>query len=365
MAALERPDFIRPGTRSINMVRLGEALTVTNDPPVKALVVYNSNPASVTPDREQVLRGLRRDDLFTVVMEHFQTDTADYADVLLPATTQLEQEDVHKGYGHLYVLHNKPAIAPLGETLPNAEIFRRLAKAMGLERPELQASDEELIRAALGKRGPTMQSASLEALREHGFVRLDVPSPHRPYARGARLDTPSGKIEIVSPSLAARGLDPLPSYIPPYESEERNPELARRFPLALISPPAHAFLNSTFVNVASLRRSAGKPTLEIHADDAAPRGIRDGLRVAIYNDRGRFTAEAVVTDRVKLGVVAAPSIWWGKLTEDDTNANQTTSQAVTDLGGGATLYDNLVEVRAYPETSVYPERSEGSGGAAS
>src|SRR5258708_18402676 len=151
-------------------------------------------------------------------------------------------------------------------------------------------------------------------------------------------------MEIVSTVLAARGVDPLPSYIPPYESEERDAELARRFPLALISPPAHAFLNSTFVNVASLRRSAGKPTLEIHGDDAAARGIRTGVRVAIYNDRGRFTAEAVVTDPLRPGVVAAPSIWWGELTDDNTDAKQATSQALTDLGGGATLYDNLVEV---------------------
>lgn len=342
--ALEMPQLVRPGTRTINMVRLGEALTVTNDPPVKALVVYNANPASVTPDREQVLRGLRRDDLFTVVMEHFQTDTADYADVLLPATTQLEQEDVHKGYGHLYVLHNRPAIAPLGEALSNTEIFRRMAKAMGIDRPELQASDEELIRAVLGGRGPTMAPASLETLREKGFVHLDVPSPHLPYARGTRLDTPTGKIEIHSTMLEQRGMDPLPWFVPPHESPERNPELARRFPLALISPPAHSFLNSTFVNVASLRRAAGKPTLEIHADDAAPRGIHDGLRVAIYNDRGTFTAEAVVSDRVRPGVVSAPSVWWGKLTADNTNANHTTSQAITDLGNGATFYDNLVDV---------------------
>src|SRR5258708_39948420 len=256
----------------------------------------------------------------------------------------MEHEDIHKGCGHLYVLHNRPAIAPLGESRSNAEIFRGLAKAMGIDRPELQASDEELIRTVLEGRGPTMLSASLESLRDRGFVRLDVPAPHLPYARGARLDTPTGKIEIASTVLAERGVDPLPSYIPPYESEERDPELARRFPLALISPPAHAFLNSTFVNVAWPRRSAGKPALEIHGQDAASRGIRDGARVAIYNDRGRFTAEAVVTDRVRPGVVSAPSVWWGKLTEDGTNANQTTSQALTDIGRGATFYDNLVDV---------------------
>jgi len=339
-AALQRPDLIPPGTRTINMVQLGRALNGVDDPPVKALIVYNSNPAAVAPDREHILAGLGREDLFTVVLEHFQTDTADWADVLLPATTQLEHEDVHKAYGHLYLMFNARAIEPLGEALPNTEIFRRIAAHMGLDDPELKASDEELMRAALGKSG-----RSLDELREHGYMRLDLPSPHLPWKRGAHVPTPSGKIEIDSPRVAALGLDPVPEYLAPYESEERDPELARRFPLALISPPAHAFLNSTFVNVASLRRAAGKPTLEIHTDDATRRGIAEGQRVAIYNDRGTFTAEAVITDRVRPGVVSAPSIWWAKLTDDRTNANHTTSQRVTDIGGGAVFYDNLVEVR--------------------
>jgi anaerobic selenocysteine-containing dehydrogenase len=337
--ALARPDLIPLGTRTINMIQLGRALNDVDDPPVKALVVYNSNPAAVAPDREHVLKGLAREDLFTVVLEHFQTDTADYADVLLPATTQLEHEDVHKAYGHLYLMFNARAIDPLGEALPNTEIFRRLAARMGLDHPELQATDEELMRAVLGTR------FSLDELRERGSIRLDLGTPHLPWKRGAKVPTPSGKIEIESSGVAALGLDPLPLFIPPYESEERDPELARRYPLALISPPAHSFLNSTFVNVASLRRAAGKPTLEIHGDDAARRGIAGGERVAIYNDRGTFTAEAVITDRVRPGVVSAPSVWWAKLTEDRTNANHTTSQAETDIGRGATFYDNLVEVR--------------------
>jgi anaerobic selenocysteine-containing dehydrogenase len=337
--ALARPDLIPAGTRTINMIQLGRALNDVDDPPVKALIVYNSNPAAVAPDREHVLKGLAREDLFTVVLEHFQTDTADYADVLLPATTQLEHEDVHKAYGHLYLMFNARAIEPLGEALPNTEIFRRLAARMGLDHPELQASDEELMRAVLGDRW------SLDELRERGSIRLDLGTPHMPWKRGARVPTPSGKIEIESSGVAAIGLDPLPLFIPPYESEERDPELARRYPLALISPPAHSFLNSTFVNVASLRRAAGKPTLEIHTDDAATRGIAAGERVAIYNDRGTFTAEAVITDRVRPGVVSAPSVWWAKLTEDRNNANHTTSQAETDIGRGAVFYDNLVEVR--------------------
>jgi anaerobic selenocysteine-containing dehydrogenase len=345
-AYLERTDLIPPGTRTINMSRIGKALTETNDPPVRAMIVYNSNPAAVAPERERVLEGLRRDDLFTVVLEHFQTDTADYADVLLPATTQLEHDDVHKAYGHLYLSYNKAAIAPLGEALPNTEIFRRLAVRMGLDHPELQESDESMIRHAIAK----VPGITFDELRERGSIRLQLPTPHLPYRSGARIPTPSGKIEIDSSRFKAAGLDPIPMYVPPHESEERDPELARRFPLALISPPAHSFLNSTFVNVASLRRSAGKPTLEIHADDATRRGINAGDSVRIHNDRGWFTAEAVITDRVRPGVVSAPSVWWPKMVADRKNANQTTSQALTDIGHGATFYDNLVEVSPVPSS---------------
>jgi anaerobic selenocysteine-containing dehydrogenase len=337
--ALERPDLVKPGTRTINMSRLGEALVDINDPPVKAMIVYNSNPGAVAPQREKVLAGLKREDLFTVVLEHFQTDTADYADVLLPATTQLEHEDLHKAYGHLYLMFNHRAIEPMGECLPNSEIFRRLAAKMNLDGPELRDSDEEMMRQALGKQ------ASLEELRDRGWIRIDVPSPHMPFRTGEKLRTASGKIEIASRGFAAAVVGAIPMYVPPYESEERDPDLVRRYPLALISPPAHEFLNSSFVNVASLRRSAGKPTIEIHAQDAAERDITMGDRVAIYNDRGTFTAEAVVTDRVRPGVVSAPSVWWPKLTTDRANANHTTSEAITDVGAGATFYDNMVEVR--------------------
>ncbi|HEY8182080.1 MAG TPA: molybdopterin oxidoreductase family protein [Thermoanaerobaculia bacterium] len=343
-AKVERRD-IPYKSRTINMSSIGDALTEIDNPPVKALIVYNSNPASIAPDRQKVLRGFRRDDLFTVVIEHFQTDTADYADVLLPATTQLEHEDLHRAYGHLYVMYNARAIEPLGEALPNSEIFRRLAAAMQLDSPELKASDEEMMRDALEGTNATMNGITLEALREHGWMRLNIPSPHLPYRRGAKVPTPSGKIEISTDRASAFGVRRVPEYIAPYESEERDPQLAKTFPLALISPPAHSFLNSSFVNVVSLRRAAGKPTLEIHAEDAAPRGINAGERVTIFNKRGAFSAEAVISDRVRPGVVSAPSVWWGKLTDDGTNANETTSQALTDIGAGATFYDNLVEVR--------------------
>jgi anaerobic selenocysteine-containing dehydrogenase len=340
-ATLARKDLIREGTRTINMSRLGEALTKIDGPPVKAIVVYNSNPAAVTPDRENVVAGFKRDDLFTVVLEHFQTDTADFADVLLAATTQLEHEDLHKAYGHTYVMYNAKSIEPLGESLPNTEIFRRIAAKMNLDFPELRESDEELMRRVL-----RTMPFTLDELKEQASIRLDISSPHRPFTSGMRLPTPSGRIEIDSARAAEHGLDRLPEYVPPYESEERDPELVRRYPLALISPPAHSFLNSTFVNVTSLRRAAGKPTLEIHEEDANPRGIAAGAQVSIFNDRGAFVAEAVITDRVRPGVVSAPSVWWPKLTTNRTNANHTTSQAVTDIGGGATFYDNQVDVRA-------------------
>ncbi len=345
-AAFERRNTVPAGTRTINMSRLGEALTTVDNPRVRALVVYNSNPASVAPERNRVLEGLRRDDLFTVVLEHFQTDTADHADVLLPATTQLEHDDLHSAYGHLYLMYNHRAIEPLGEALPNAEIFRRLAAKMAIEDDALRATDEEIMREILATAGPPTSHFTLEELRDRGFVRIGVPSPHLPFHSGAVIRTASGRIEIESSVFAALGGDALPAYVPPHESEERNPELARRYPLALLSPPAHSFLNSTFVNVPSLRRAAGKPTLEIHTDDAERRGIRSGQMVSIFNDRGAFSAEAVISDRVRPGVVSAPSVWWGKLTADNTNANQTTSQALTDIGRGATFYDNLVDVRA-------------------
>ena len=343
-AALERPDLIPRGTRTVNMSAIGDALLELSGPPVRALVVYNSNPATIAPDRARVLKGLAREDLFTVVLEHFQTDTADWADVLLPATTQLEHSDLHKSYGHLYMMYSHQSIEPLGEALPNAEIFRRLAAAMNLEGQHLRDSDEDMMNQALESSAPAMNGMTLHSLMTEGPRRLAVGSPHLPFPPGTPLPTPSGRIEIDCAALEVAGLDSLPLYVPPHESEERDPELVRRYPLALISAPAHTFLNSTFVNVKSLRRVAGQPTIEIHALDAEARGISAGQPVRAHNDRGAFTASAVISDRVQPGVVAAPSVWWGRLSADGGNANQTTSQRLTDMGGGATFYDNLVEV---------------------
>ena len=344
-SALERPD-LSPPVRLINMIRLGEALTQSDagvgGPPVKALVVYNSNPAAVAPDSNEVLRGLAREDLFTVVLDHFQTDTADWADWVLPATTQLEHWDVHFSYGHLYVTLNQPAIAPMGEAKPNSEIFRQLAAKMGMRHPSLQDDDVTLIRQALDTTSDTMKGVSFDTLMANGWTRLNLPVPHVPFADGG-FPTPSGKCEFVSERMREMGLDPVPAFTAPYEFPDNVPELAARFPLTLISSPRHQFLNSTFVNVDSLRRNA-EPEVLVHPNDAARRGIGAGMRVMVENDRGHFTAIAKVGDAIREGVVWAPSIWWMKLTADHANANATTSQRETDLGHGPVFYDNLVEV---------------------
>lgn len=358
-AKLERPDLIPPGTRTINMTQLAEALLgQLPGPPVRALYVYNSNPAAVCPDQSRVLQGLRRDDLFTVVHEQFQTDTCDYADIMLPATTQLEHFDIHGSYGHLYVQTNEPAIAPLHEAKSNTDVFRLLARRLGFEPELFEVSDEQLAAEALQPRRSVrgfppqaFDGIDLLRLRREGPVRLNLPPDYAPFAEGG-FGTPSGKCEFHSPWLAEQGLDPLATYIPPHEDPLTRPELAARYPLQLLSPPVPSFLNSTFVNVAALRQTAGEPTVEVHPDDAAVRRIVDRQLVRVFNDRGSFQAVAIVAPTVKRGVVVTLGIWWNKYAADGVNCNTTTSTALTDLGAGATFFDNLVDVQplnALPE----------------
>jgi anaerobic selenocysteine-containing dehydrogenase len=342
--ALERPDLVPPGTRTLNMSRLGEIL---NDPalapPVKALFVYNSNPAAVAPEQESVRRGLLREDLFVVVHEQFQTDTADFADILLPATTTLEHFDLHKAYGQLYISLSRPAIAPLGEALPNTELFRRLGARMGLGHPCLRESDEDMARRAFKWDHPFLQGITWERLEREGSVRLSVPEPFVPFAEGG-FPTPTGKCELLSERLGEEGHDPLAGYTPPHEGPTSAPELARRYPLAFISPPAHHFLNSTFSAQPVFVRREGEASVTIHPEDAAARGIAEGASVRVFNDRGSFLARARISDAARRGVVVGLSIWWPKLCPGGRNANAVTSQALTDMGGGATFFDALVEV---------------------
>ena len=337
-AALQRPDLLAGRTpRTINMVTIGDDLlrpaSPTFGPKIEALVVYNSNPVAVAPDSAKVVQGFAREDLFTVVLEHFQTDTADWADYILPATTQLEHWDVHLAYGHTDVLLNRPAIAPQGQARSNAQIFRDLARHMGFTEPCFDDTDEQLCRQAYG------EAVDFERLLAQGFTTL--PGPEAPFAQGG-FPTPSGRCEFHSPRLAARGLDPLPDYVPNHEAPGQSPQ----YPLAMISPPARNFLNSSFVNVQSLRDIEGRPLLEIHPQDAAARGIADGSVVRVFNDRGSHACHAVVCERARPGVVNGLGIWWRKLGLDGTNVNQLTSQALTDLGEGPTFYDCAVQVEA-------------------
>jgi anaerobic selenocysteine-containing dehydrogenase len=342
-AALERPDLLagrKP--RVINHSKLGDALTAAA-PPVRATIVYNNNPVAVCPDSDKVIAGFAREDLFCVVMDSFMTDTADYADIVLPATTQLEHYDIHKSYGHLYVLANNPAIAPVGESLPNSEVFRRLAARMGFDEPCFRDSDEDICRQALKSSSPRMRGIAWETVKERGWQRLEVPASFAPFAEGG-FPTASGKCELYSESLDKQGVDPLPFYNPPVESASTNPQLAQRFPLAFLSPPARNFLNSSFANMKRFRDAEGGPRLEMHPEDAAARGVRDGDQVRVFNERGSFVLPARVNGKPRRGVVVAPSVWWKKHSPGGGNANNVTSQRVTDLGGGATFYDCLVEV---------------------
>jgi anaerobic selenocysteine-containing dehydrogenase len=338
--ALWRDDLRPPGVRKLTMTRLGEGLLDVSDPPVQSLLVYASNPLATVPDQNKVRRGLARDDLFTVVVDHFRTDTADYADILLPATMQTEHADLHYAYGHLYVAWNEPAVPPPGECLPNSEIFRRLARALDVREPCVYDSDEEMARQVLASGDPALEGITLERLRRDGWARLDVPGA--PFAHG--FPTRSGKLEFFSERMAAAGLDPVPAYTEPFEAAQRGTDLARRFPLALLAPASHYFLNATFANVAELARHQGDPTIELHPIDAAARELRDGDRARVYNDRGEFQARVVVSDRVPPGLAAGTKGFWPKRVAGAANANATVAERDADMGGGAVFHDNRVEV---------------------
>jgi anaerobic selenocysteine-containing dehydrogenase len=339
-AALHRPDLLAGRTpRTINMSTIGDDLlrpaSTTFGPKIEALLVYNSNPVAVAPESGKVVQGFARDDLFTVVLEHFKTDTADYADYLLPATTQLEHWDIHLTYGHTDVLLNRPAIAPLGQARTNTQIFRDLAARMGFAEACFSDGDEALCRTAYGEK------IDFNELLDKGFATL--PLPDAPFAHGG-FPTPSGRCEFFSARLAAQGLDGLPAHVP-------NRELAgssAAYPLAMISPPARNFMNSTFVNVTSLRDIEAEPVLEINAHDAQARGIASGSVVRVFNARGSYRCTARVSARARPGVVNGLGIWWRKLGMDGTNVNELTSQHLTDLGRGPVFYDCLVEVQAEP-----------------
>lgn len=359
---LHAPEWIRPGTRVVNQFRLGPALTgeLELDPPVKALFVYNSNPVIVAPEQRKILEGLARDDLFTVVGEQFMSDTARYADIVLPNTTQLEQLDLMFSWGHLYLSLNMPAIEPLGEAVPNREMFRRLAARMGFDDEVFSWSDEEAVEHVMDWSSPALEGISLESLKQTGWARLNVGTPddYAPHAEGG-FPTPSGKCEFKS-SMAEGGnfvvpvfregynehqpggvVDPLPHYIPPNESGRSDDH-----PLTLLTPKSHAYLNSQFANMPRQKQKQGPPTMMINRADAASRRIADGQAVTILNDRGEVRAVAAVTNDVVPGVVVCSMGHWRAASPDGATVNAITPPAYADLGNAPTFSDNAVEVVA-------------------
>ncbi|MBW0113523.1 molybdopterin-dependent oxidoreductase, partial [Pseudonocardia sp. KRD-182] len=356
--AFMHPEMLTPGTRVVNQYRLGAALAgdLPDGPPIKALMVYNSNPVVVCPDQDRLVEGLQREDLFTVVSEQFMTDTADYADIVLPATTQLEQDDIMFSWGHLFVTYNHRSIDPIGEAVPNTEMFRRLAAAMGFDDPVFRRTDQEMIAEAFDWSHPHMEGITVESLKEKGWQRLNVPSPdeYSPHAEG-NFPTASGKVEFVA-SAAAGGnfvvplfrqgsndhqpgqpVDALPHYIPPRESAHTNPELAARFPLNLLTPKSHAYINSSFGSQAFHRQAQKEPNVIIHPDDAAARGIADGAPVRIFNERGEFVVLAKIDDSVLPGVVVSSMGGWRKHSKAGQTLASVNPTEFADLGNAPTF----------------------------
>ena len=340
--ALYRDDLRRPGARSLSMTRLGEGLLEVDHPPVKALFVYGSNPLASVPHQSKIRRGLERADLFTVVAEHFRTDTVEYADIVLPATMQLEHADLQISYGHLYISWNEPAVSPPGECWPSSEMFRRLARRLGLDIPCLYDSDDEIARQILDSPHPSLRGITLERLKERGWMRLHYPEPFVPFADG--FPTPSGKLEFVSERMARAGLDPLAGYTPPNEAAQRGTPLAARYPLALIAGADHFFLNSLFANVPGQMRRSGALTIRIHPEDAAMRGLETGCEARVFNDRGAFVACVEVSDRVRRGVVASTKGRWPRFVKGGATVNATVDERDSDMGGGAVFHDNRVQI---------------------
>lgn len=351
--ALRRADLMQTAlgrpARTINMVELGKALTEVKNPPVKALFVYHSNPAAVCPDHNKVVQGLSRPDLFTVVHEQFLTDTTDYADIVLPATTFFEHKDLQSAYGHYYLQVSSQAMEPLGECRSNVETFRALAERMGFVEPCFRESVDEMIDTALAKEHPWMEGITRERLEREGHVRLNLPGSSAsangyflPFAEG-KFPTASGKAEFYSDKLAAMGLDPVASFMPPAES--RNGE-RREFPLELLARKADNFLNSSFCNHDGHRalERGRMGILEISEADAGPRAIRDGDSVEVFNRRGSIEMIARITDTIRPGLVSA-RLDWAKASKSSVNVNVLTSDRLTDMGAGATFYSALVEVR--------------------
>ncbi|MCB1715523.1 MAG: molybdopterin-dependent oxidoreductase [Candidatus Competibacteraceae bacterium] len=361
-----RPDWIKPGTRVINELDLGAALTgeLALDPPIKSLFVYNSNPVSQAPAQSKIVAGLLRDDLFMVCSDLFMTDTARYADLVLPATMQAEQYDLMVTWGHLYMMLNQPAIDAPGDCIPNVELFRRLAKTMGFDDDYWDKTDDEMLQEFYDWDAPQLQGITLELLKERGFMRLNVGAPdtRAPHAEG-QFKTDSGKCEFRS--VAAEGgnfvvpvwrsmyedmqpgqpVDPLPDYIAPFESPASNPELAARYPLNIISPKPHAFLNTQYGNEPLQQRRQGEQMVLIHPQDAGARDIASGSTIRVFNDRGWFEGRAELSEDVMPGLIMANVGYWPSLNKGGMSVNAISADRHSSFGQAGTFSDNLVDVR--------------------
>jgi anaerobic selenocysteine-containing dehydrogenase len=311
------------------------------DPPIRALFVAANNPAVTCPDSGTVRRALARDELFTVVHDPFLTDTARYADLVLPATMSMEHLDLYRSFGQLTLQLAKPVLPPPGEARSNWAVFAALARALGVAGDHYAKSEEAIIREFLAKGGPTTRGISYERLERDGWARVDVPRPYLPFADGA--PTPSGKVELLAPRLAERGLPVLPTWTPLAEGPA-NTALAARYPLQCIVPPNRFFLNSSFSQSERLRRRQQAPRVMMAAEDAASRGLADGDRARVFNDRGSALFEVRVTDATRPGVVVVEGIWWHRFHPGERNVNVLTSDRVADMGGGPALHSNLVEI---------------------
>ena len=338
--AVTRPDLLAGRTpRTLNMSRLGEILTDPElDPPVSALIVWNCNPLVIVPNAELVRRGLARDDLFTVVHEQFLTDTARYADLVLPATTQIEATDVVLSWGHLWMGWNDAAIAPRGESCSNPELFRRIAAAMDLDEPALRADDETLLREALGAK------VDLDELATTGWLRVPYPEDGRPWGAGV-FPTASGKVELVSDALVRMGQPALPTFVPPREGPHGDPALVARYPLQLLTPKHHTrFLNSGYSHLPKHGPAEGAPFVELDAADATARGLADGDTATVWNDRASLQLPVRISTRLRPGVAAIPFGWWQAQHPDGKAANALTNDTLTEWGGGVAYSDTLVQV---------------------
>jgi anaerobic selenocysteine-containing dehydrogenase len=341
-----------PAPRSLNMNRLGAVLTGEADPPISSLYVFNANPAASSPHTRRIVQGLLRPDLFTVVHDLFLTDTARYADIVLPATSQLEQVDLHKPYGHLGLQYNMPAIAPLGEARSNWDVMRALASTLGFEEPWLREDADAVIRGVLQASLPfntTLAGVTLERLQAEGALPFALsPDRETPFADGI-FGTPSGKVEIYSKQARERGYDPVPGWVPEVEARTGLERPGPDDLLPLLCPAAHHFISSSFANIASLRSKEGRPALRLHPQDAQARHIRSGQWVRVSNARGCCQLVAEVTTDVRPGVVATASVWWPALSPGGSNVNATTSDRLADFGGGSTFYTNLVRIEVCDE----------------